>query len=177
MLEYLLGVTQARRRYRGSLNPFFGHAQRDDPPNACGVAHELVKRWLSEQLREREILSTSGTVKDYLRLHFAGYERECFAVMYLDAQLRLIEIEEIFQGSLRQAAIYPREVVKGALRTNAASVVLSHNHPSGNAEPSCADVTVTWALKQALGLVDVRVMDHIVVGAGECVSLAERGLL
>ncbi len=97
--------------------------------------------------------------------------------MYLDAQLRLIDVEEIFQGCLRQITIAPREVVKAALRRNAASVILSHNHPSGHAEPSPADVDITATLKQALGLVDVRVVDHIVVGAGGCVSLAERGLL
>jgi DNA repair protein RadC len=141
------------------------------------VAQELVKRWLREQLHDREIFSTPSAVKDYLRLHFAGYEREVFAVMYLDAQLRLIDVEEIFQGTARQVAIYPREVVKAALRRNAASVILSHNHPSGDAEPSRADIDITAAITLALGLLDVRVLDHIVVGAGGCVSFAESGLL
>lgn len=177
LLEVLLGAEQARSRYCGSLQPFFARAHDRQGPDMCTVARELVKRWLAEQLQEREIFDTPGAVKDYLRLHFAGYEREVFAVMYLDGQLRLIEVEEIFQGSLRQTTIHPREVVKAALRRNAASVILLHNHPSGHAEPSRADVDITSTLEQALGLVDVRVLDHIVVGAAGCVSLAERGLM
>ncbi len=177
LLEALIGPAQAKSQYRGSLRPFFAANQHTELPTLCAVARELVKRWLQEQLREPAIFNTPATVKDYLRLHFAGYERESFAVMYFDAQLRLIDVEEIFHGTLRQIAIYPREVVKAALRRNASSVVLSHNHPSGHAEPSRAGVDITSTLKLALGLVDVRVMDHIVVGAGGCVSLAERGLL
>ena len=97
--------------------------------------------------------------------------------MYLDAQHRLIDLEEIFRGSVQQVAIYPREVVKAALRRNAASVILSHNHPGGDARPSYADEDITVSITLALGLVDVRVLDHIVVGAAGCVSMAESGLL
>ena len=177
LLCALIGPAQATIRYQGSLQPFFVPNRQGESPALCSVARELVKRWLGERLGESPAFTAPGAVRDFLRMHFAGYERECFAVLYLDAQLRLINIEELFRGSLTQIAVYPREVVKGALRTNAASVVLSHNHPSGRAEPSRADLNLTFALKHALGLVDVRVMDHIIVGATECVSLAERGLL
>ncbi len=177
LLALLLGEEEARLRYRGSLHPFFATGPSGRLSDACAVAGELVKRWLHEQLQEREAFATASVAKDYLRLHFAGYEREVFVVMYLDTQLRLIEVEEISLGGLQQSALYPREFVKGALRRNAACVILAHNHPSGHCEPSASDVQVTVALRQALGLIDVRVLDHIIVGADECVSLGERGLL
>ena len=118
-------------------------------------------------------------MKDYLRLHFAEASaagREEFAVMFLDQQNRLIETRTLFRGTLSQASVYPREVAKECLMRNAAAVVLAHNHPSGTAEPSRADEYLTRTLKDSLPLVDVRVLDHVVVG-DTCVSFAERGLL
>jgi DNA repair protein RadC len=116
-------------------------------------------------------------VKDYLRLHFGSREYESFVVLFLDAQNRVIEVEELFRGTLTQTYVYPREVVKAALKHNAASVVLSHNHPSGVAEPSIQDQALTRTLHEALALIDVKVLDHFVIAGSSSVSFAERGLL
>ncbi|WP_301361977.1 RadC family protein [Stutzerimonas nitrititolerans] len=116
-------------------------------------------------------------VKEYLGAKLAGLEHEVFAVLFLDNQHRLIEYIEMFRGTIDSASVYPREVVKEALKRNAAAVILSHNHPSGHAEPSQADRTLTERLKDALGLVDVRTLDHIIVAGLERVSFAELGLL
>ena len=117
------------------------------------------------------------SVKDYLALQLAGAPQEVFAVLFLDGQHRLIALREMFHGTLTQTSVYPREVVKAALALNAGAVILAHNHPSGVAEPSRADEYLTQTLKSALALVDVRVLDHLIVGQGQVVSLAERGLL
>lgn len=139
---------------------------------------EMSKRALSEGMKERNAFSTPGAVRDYLKLNLAGLPHEVFYALWLDAQNRLIVGEELFRGSLAQTSVYPREVVKKALWHNAAAVVLAHNHPSGVAEPSSADEHLTRELRQALALVDVRVLDHfIVAGAGQSLSFAERGLL
>lgn len=138
---------------------------------------EIARRALAQQLADRPAFDSPGTVKDYLALQLAGRAQEVFAVLFLDAQHRLIALRELFQGTLTQTSVYPREVVKAALAHNAAAVVLAHNHPSGIAEPSRADEFLTATLKSALALVDVRVLDHVVVGRGQVVSLAERGLL
>ncbi len=116
-------------------------------------------------------------VKEYLGAKLAGFEHEVFAVLFLDNRHRLIDYVEMFRGTIDSASVYPREVVKEALKRNAAAVILSHNHPSGNAEPSQADRTLTGRLKDALSLVDVRTLDHIVVAGLERVSFAELGLL
>ena len=138
---------------------------------------ELARRSMAHQLREQPLFDTPGRVKDYLRLRLAGHDHEVFAVLFLDAQHRLLWMEEMFRGTLTQTSVYPREVVKRALAKNAAAVVLAHNHPSGAAEPSRADEFLTQSIKSALALVDVRVLDHLVVGHTEVVSFAERGLL
>jgi DNA repair protein RadC len=138
---------------------------------------ELARRSMAGQLRESTLFDTPARVKDFLRLQLAQREHEVFAVLFLDARHQLIELEELFQGTLTQTSVYPREVVKRALARNAAAVVLAHNHPSGAAEPSRADEFLTQTLKSALALVDVRVLDHFVVGRSEVVSFAERGLL
>ena len=138
---------------------------------------ELARRSMAHQLREQPLFDTPGRVKDYLRLRLAGHDHEVFAVLFLDAQHRLLWMEEMFRGTLTQTSVYPREVVKRALAKNAAAVVLAHNHPSGAAEPSRADEFLTQSIKSALALVDVRVLDHLVVGHSEVVSFAERGLL
>jgi DNA repair protein RadC len=139
---------------------------------------EMAKRALGEQLMTREVLSSPQAVRDYLRLKLAGLPHEVFLAMWLDAQNRLISTEELFRGTLTQTSVYPREVVKRALHHNAAAVILAHNHPSGVAEPSSADAALTRALKEALALVDVRLLDHfIVAGTTSPLSLAERGIV
>lgn len=127
--------------------------------------------------RGTECLTSPAAVRNYLRLHIGGREHEVFVALWLDAQNRLIASEELFRGTLTQTSVYPREVVKAGLAVNAGAVVFAHNHPSGCAEPSRADELLTNTLKQALGLVDIRVIDHFVVTAESCTSFAERGLL
>jgi DNA repair protein RadC len=138
---------------------------------------ELARRALAQQLREREVLDSSDTVTRYLQLHLAGKAHEVFAVLFMDAQNRLIATEELFRGTLTQTSVYPREVVLRALHHHAAAVVLAHNHPSGTVQPSRADLALTQTLKAALALVDVRVLDHIIVAAGAAYSMAESGTL
>lgn len=142
------------------------------------AAKELLARALAESLQQNEHLDTPEKVRDLLRLRLAHLPHEVFVVLLLDAQHRLIDLEEVFRGTLTQTAVYPREVVKLALARNAAAVLLAHNHPSGATEPSQADQQLTRTLKEALALVDVRVLDHfIVAGTARPVSFAERGLL
>ena len=138
---------------------------------------EIARRALAQQMASAPVFDSPGRVKDYLGLQLGGREQEVFAVLFLDSQHRLLCLEEMFRGTLTQTSVYPREVVKRALVLNAGAVVLAHNHPSGLAEPSRADEYLTQTLKTALQLIDVRVLDHIVVGQGQVVSMAERGLL
>ncbi len=138
---------------------------------------ELARRALASQLKQQTLFDSPHAVRDYLQLQLGSRPHEIFAVMFLDSQHRLIVLEELFRGTLTQTSVYPREVVVRALALNAASVVLAHNHPSGTAQPSRADEALTQTLKAALGLVDVRVLDHFVVTSTEAVSMAERGLL
>ncbi len=138
---------------------------------------EMARRALRETLRAQPVFDSPARVREYLALALGGREQEVFSVLFLDAQHRLIELCEMFSGTLTQTSVYPREVVRRALALNAGAVVLAHNHPSGVAEPSRADEHLTQTLKAALALVDVRVLDHVVVGRGQTVSLAERGLL
>lgn len=139
---------------------------------------EMARRALREELQRGDLLSTPGAVRDWLRLHLAHLRQECFVAIWLDAQNQLIANEELFRGTLTQTSVYPREVVNHALRHNAAAVIFAHNHPSGVAEPSRADEMLTATLKQALALIDVRLLDHfIVAGNAQPLSFAERGLL
>jgi DNA repair protein RadC len=138
---------------------------------------ELARRALVQQLVERPVFDAPAKVKHYLQLQLGARGFEVFAVLFLDAQNRLLKLEEMFRGTLTQTSVYPREVVKRALELHAGAVILAHNHPSGAAEPSRADEYLTQTLKSALQLVDVRVLDHLVVGGNEVVSFAERGLL
>jgi DNA repair protein RadC len=138
---------------------------------------EMARRALKEQTKQRDALSSPQAVRDYLRLQLGSREYEVFMAVFLDTQNRVIAMEELFRGSLKETSVYPREVVKRALAHNAAALIFAHNHPSGVAEPSRADEAITQALKQALALVDVRVLDHFIVAAGGGVSLAERGLI
>ena len=138
---------------------------------------EMARRALQEEMRSGDALNSPGAVRDYLKLLLGGRTQEVFMVIFLDAQHRAIASEELFHGTLTQTSVYPREVVRRALHHNAAAVILAHNHPSGVAEPSQSDRMLTDALKQALGLVDVRVLDHFIVAGTGCLSFAERGMV
>jgi DNA repair protein RadC len=138
---------------------------------------EMAKRALQETLSAGDVLDAPETVREYLRLTLAARPHEIFMAVFLDAQNRVVSVEELFRGTLTQTSVYPREVVKGALYHNAASIIFAHNHPSGVVEPSQADRQLTAALKQALALVDVRVLDHFIVAGSQILSFAERGLL
>jgi DNA repair protein RadC len=178
LLEKLIGVEQTQEIYQGSLAAIFttGHDQ-GALPEQCLIARELVKRWLAEEFRNGDMLNAPNVVRDYLRLLFAGREHESFVVIFLDAQHQVLVVDELFRGTLTQTSVYPREVVKAALRVNAAAVIFAHNHPSGIAEPSQSDRMLTDALKQVLALVDVRVLDHFIVAGNSVLSFAERGLV
>ena len=141
----------------------------------CGL--RLARELLAEELRPGEAFRSMYAVSDYLKLHFAGQAHESFAVLFLDAHHTLLAFEDLFRGTLTQAGVYPREVLKRALQHNAAAVILAHNHPSGGVEPSAADQLLTNALKEALAYIDVRVLDHFVVAGNRAVSMAERGLV
>lgn len=177
LLKRLIGVRQTRKVYRGKLAPLFAPSDGQATSDRCLVARELVKRWLSEDLHRESAFGQPSTVKYFLQTHFGNQEYESFVVLHLDAQHRLIYAEDLFRGTLTQTSVYPREVVKSALRHNAAAVMFAHNHPSGVAEPSQADELLTRSLRSALALVDVQVLDHFVVTLGRTMSFAERGLL
>jgi DNA repair protein RadC len=144
---------------------------------ACEILaiSELGRRALEEDLKSGQALDQPQQVKAYCMASLGHLRVEHCMALYLDSQYRLIQDEEIARGTLSQASVYPREVVKAALRHHAAALILAHNHPSGVAEPSHADLSLTRHLKHALALVDVRLLDHIIVACGQAVSLAERG--
>jgi len=175
LLGKLIGIRQSRKLYQGLLHPLF--SMEGGAHEKCVVARELVMRSLREELESRDALNSPGAVRDYLRLTLGGREYEVFMTLFLDAQNRVIDAEEMFRGTLTQTSVYPREVVKAALRHNAAAVIFAHNHPSGVAEPSRADEMLTQALKQALSLVDVKTLDHFIIAGSNALSFAERGLL
>ena len=162
-----------------SLHKLVGFARDASLPGCaqllCGL--RLARELLAEELRPSETFRSVYAVSDYLKLHFAGQLHESFAVMFLDARHALLAFEDLFRGTLTQAGVYPREVLKRALQHNAAAVILAHNHPSGEAEPSAADRGLTCELKEALAHIDVRVLDHFVVAGNRAVSMAERGLV
>jgi DNA repair protein RadC len=170
----------------GSLNGIF-NASRESLTRVNGMGDskyaqiqaifEMARRALGEQMKQRDALNSPQQVRDYLCLKLGGLAREVFMVLFLDAQNRVIAQEELFAGTLSQTSVYPREVVKRALHHNAAAVILAHNHPSGVAEPSRADELLTKALKEALTMVDVRILDHFVVAGNVALSFAEQGML
>ncbi|CAM8666403.1 RadC DNA repair proteins [Comamonadaceae bacterium] len=163
------------------------HATADDLKRVKGLGPakraeivavlELARRAMAQRLQEREVFADPQAVKHYLQLHLAAKGHEMFAVLFLDGQNKLLAMEELFRGTLTQTSVYPREVVIRALHYGAAAVVLAHNHPSGSVQPSRADEALTQTLKAALALVDVRVLDHIIVGPGQALSMAETGLI
>ena len=141
------------------------------------AATDLARRALAAELKSGINLSSPTAVRDFLRLSIQNRQVEVFVGLFLDAQNRVIAVEELFSGTLTQTSVFPREVVRRALHHNAAGVIFAHNHPSGAAEPSHADENLTRALKEALALIEVRVLDHFIVGRGTPLSFAERGLL
>lgn len=153
--------------------------------NGLGVAKaaqlaaglELARRSLRENLKTGSALTSPGAVRDYLRFALGSRDHEVFVVLFLDAQHRVLSDAELFRGTLTQTSVYPREVVKAALAANAAAVILAHNHPSGVAQPSQADELLTRQLREALALVEVKVLDHFIVAGNQTLSFAERGLL
>ena len=170
----------------GSLNDIFAaHASQIGAVHGMGLSKycqlqaifEMSRRALAEEMKQNDVLSSPKKVRDYLSLKLGHEAREIFMVLFLDSQNRVQAQESLFEGTLNQAGVYPREIVKRALHYNAASVIFAHNHPSGIVEPSRADETLTKALKSALDLVDVRVLDHFIVAGNETMSFAERGLL
>ena len=184
------GVLQMAQEVLDAFGGLAGllHASADDLKRIKGLGGsakraelvavlELARRALAEQLRTRPVFESPTAVKDYVQLHLAQRPHEVFAVLFLDSHHRLIALEELFRGTLGQTSVYPREVALRALHHHAAAVVLAHNHPSGSVQPSPADEVLTQTLKTALALVDVRVLDHVIVGPGQALSMAERGLL
>ena len=157
------------------------HSPASTLPAISLTAQRTIKRainLLENYLRQPGVvLTTSEQMRDWLRLKLCGLEREVFIVLYLDNQHNLIAHETLFSGTINSVSVHPREVVKAALKHNAAAVTLAHNHPSGVAEPSQSDRRITEKLQQALALVDVRVLDHFVTGSHDIVSFAERGWL
>jgi DNA repair protein RadC len=152
----------------------FRHSLLARERKAIDRALEIVGRCLREP---QDQFTSPCAVKEYLRLHLAGEQRELFAVLFLDSQNRALSFEIMFTGTLTQTSVYPREVASAAMRTGASGVILAHNHPSGTVQPSSADEALTQTLKSALALVDVRVLDHVIVGGTEALSMAEEGLL
>ena len=184
------GVLQMAQEVLDSFGGLAGllHASADDLKRIKGLGGsakraelvavlELARRALAEQLRTQPVFETPGAVKDYVQLQLGQRPHEVFAVLFLDSQHRLIALEELFRGTLSQTSVYPREVALRALHHHAAAVVLAHNHPSGSVQPSRADEVLTQTLKTALGLLDVRVLDHVIVGPGQALSMAEQGAL
>ena len=163
------------------------HATADDLKRVKGLGPakrseivavlELARRAMAQQLKARTVFATPDAVKQYLQLQLSAKSHEVFAVLFLDTQNRMLAMEELFRGTLTQTSVYPREVVLRALHHQASAVVLAHNHPSGTAQPSRADEALTQTLKAALALIDVRVLDHVIVGTGQALSMAERGLM
>jgi DNA repair protein RadC len=141
------------------------------------AALELARRHYQELMQSGPALANPRATREFLRMRLRDLDHEVFCCLYLDNRHRVIAFEELFRGTIDGASVHPREVVKRALARNAAALILAHNHPSGIAEPSQADELITRRLKEALALVDIRVLDHLVVGDGQCASFAERGLL
>jgi DNA repair protein RadC len=158
-------------RLRGAGAQAARHAAR------LTAAAELVRRALLEQARDEDVIASPDALRDFLRLTLADREREVFIAVYLDNRHRVIAVEELFQGTLTQTSVHPREVVRAALRHNAAAAIVAHNHPSGVAQASQADRTLTEQLRATLSHVDVRLLDHFIITPQAAISFAESGLI
>jgi DNA repair protein RadC len=174
LLASVLGE-RAAGAYAGSLAPLFDAS--DARNDTLLAALELVRRWLDEELRQAPCLDSPRRVTEFLRVQYAGVEREIFMCLFLDNRHQLISAEQMFMGTIDGASVHPREVVKRALQLNASAVIFAHNHPSGVADPSQADELITLRLKDALAIVDIRTLDHLVVGGSRVTSFAEKGLI
>lgn len=170
----------------GSLNGIFAATEHElSQVHGIGTSKyvqlqaifEMSRRALNEQLQSRDVLNSPQAVRNYLVLKLGSLTKEVFLVLFLDTQNRLVATEEMFSGSLKSTSVYPREVVKRALHHNAAAVIFAHNHPSGIAQQSQADELITKQLKQALDLVDVRVLDHFIVAGNQTLSFSQKGLI
>ena len=146
-------------------------------PASANQILDAARRVIDQKMQRGTEFSSPAVVKEYLRTKLAGFEHEVFAVLFLDTRHRLIEYVEMFRGTIDGAEVHPREVVKAALQYNAAAVIFAHNHPSGNPEPSAADRALTQRLKEALTLVEVRTLDHVIVAGDQTTAFAERGWL
>ena len=177
LLSLLIGENAVTKLYRGRILPLIVGDQDNDPHPKLVAAMELALRLLREKIQNGSALASPAVVRDYLSMHFMGKQHEAFVVIFLDAQNRVLAAKEMFKDTLTQTPVYPREVVREALRRNAAACIFAHNYPSGVAEPSRSDEMLTQTLKRALALVDVQVLDHFVVGTDSVMSFAERGLL
>ncbi|WP_263261923.1 DNA repair protein RadC [Pseudomonas sp. RIT-PI-S] len=175
LLDELGGL---RGLLQADLPTFSGHLGLGEAKYAqLQAVLEIARRHLAEQLRRDSALENSTAVRDYLKAMLRHEPHEVFACLYLDARHRVLGFEALFQGSIDSASVYPRQVVKRALAHNAAALILCHNHPSGVTEPSQADCRLTQRIKEALAYIDVRVLDHFIVGEGEPLSMAELGLM
>lgn len=184
-----VGVLQLAERLLGRFDGLAGllHASPAELGRAGGLGparqaelaavREIARRALVQQLKAAPVFDSPQRVKDFVALRLGALTHEVFGVLFLDSQHRLIEMQELFRGTLAQTSVHPREVLRQALLLNAGAAILVHNHPSGVAEPSRADEVLTQSLVSALRVIDVRVLDHLVVGAGCVTSFAERGLL
>jgi DNA repair protein RadC len=141
------------------------------------AALEIARRYLQENLQQNDVMANPEDTRRYLSMRLRGYDHEVFACLFLDNAHRVICFDELFHGTINCTTVHPREVVRRALSYNAIAVILAHNHPAGTTEPSAADKYLTQQLKQALSLVDIRVLDHMIIGDGQVMSFAERGLL
>ena len=169
----LAGLLHADARTLGQIKGLGGTAKRAE----LLAVMELARRAMAQQLQQRTLLNHPALVANYLQLHLGHLPHECFAVLFLDSQHQLIQLETLFRGTLNQTSVYPREVALRALHHHAASVVLAHNHPSGQVQPSSADIALTRQLQPALSLLDIRGLDHIIVARGKSLSMAEQGLM
>jgi DNA repair protein RadC len=177
LLALLIGEKTAMKLYCGSLYPLAFGAEDKVPNRKLRASVEFAKRLMREKLERGPALQSPRDVTQYLSAHFVGKEYEAFVVVFLDTRHRVLSIEEMFRGTIDGATVYPREVACAVLRHRAAACIFAHNHPSGVAEPSLADQAITRRLKDALSVIDIRVLDHFVIAGTEIVSFAERGLL
>ncbi|MDG2145429.1 MAG: DNA repair protein RadC [Porticoccaceae bacterium] len=155
----------------------FSSAKGLGPAKYCQLQAtlELTQRYLKEQLNNGSVFTSPKQVEDYLSVQMRDYQREVFSVLLLDSKHQRLSYHELFQGSINETSVHPREVVKLALGKNAAAVIVAHNHPSGVADPSSSDIAITHKLRSALGLIDIPLLDHFIIGRGEITSLAEQG--